>query len=540
MKSALKSQKLFSKFCELNSNRYEIIISIIEHEGLPYSIIEFEGAKHIVLFPENLVSRKDCSVFLAHYDRVPKTPGANDNSASVFYLLYHGRKLKDKNHNTIIIFTDKEEIGEESSVKKQGAFTLANYFRTKNIKNLHFFVFDMCGIGSTIILGTAGENLLKKHYKEKYKFNPLKNDVDKVKRDAENSLLSVNNGEYFYLTPLFSDDLGLILNGYPAVLISLLPYNEVIDYKKNPHQLPKSWACNHTEDDTVDTLDPESWIALEPLLNKLSNIKDDVVEELKEIDSFYCTKQEFTELESPFYVPEPINFLIEKEAFELQKIKTDKMPLMEEIHMLCSTVKPNALGYVLKKSKRKSTDPTQSIFHYVKDLIETELPRLPRAFRETIYKHYKNDNHTILVEYIYDSFISQIDQYFFINSRLYDYKSKVIVKIEEKDYTYHIKIISDDLIIGTIHMVNNEYGKILDSGHFIPNEILKFDPVSMLKGLRSLLIKWSKLHNNNSLRINLKRSAWIGCDQIFRLCHMEFNGRLSYPEDSTLKYMWKR
>ena len=62
----------------------------------------------------------------------------------------------------------------------------------------------------------------------------------------------------------------------------------------------------------------------------------------------------------------------------------------------------------------------------------------------------------------------------------------------------------------------------------------------MLKGIRFLLIKWLKLNNNESLRINIEEQNWIGCYQFFKLISMELDGRISEPIQSKLFYIWKR
>ncbi len=67
--------------------------------------------------------------FMAHYDTVPATPGANDNSAAVAALLELGRALRDGDplaNDVLLVFTDSEEpaprFGSRAFVTENAAF----------------------------------------------------------------------------------------------------------------------------------------------------------------------------------------------------------------------------------------------------------------------------------------------------------------------------------------------------------------------------------------------------------------------------------
>lgn len=540
MKTALKNQKVFSKFCEINSNRLHLITSILDREEIPYTVMELEGAKHIIVFPNNLIKKGKKPVLLAHYDRVSDTPGANDNSAAVFYLLYHARKLKYLEHNSIIIFTDREEIGSESSVTRQGSYALGTYFKKRNVTDLIFYVFDMCGIGTTLILGTAGENLIKRHYGDKYDISQFKQDFQKVKKGVEEMLLAHDDAEFFYLTPLFSDDLGLILNGYPALLFSLLPYNEVISYKNNPDDLPESWQCNHSEHDTVESLDAKSWIILEPLLMKLSKIESDKPEVLQGDYSFRCNFQTDYSINAPFYIPETINFHYKSPILTLPEYKTPKHVLMEQMIMLYSTLKPSALGFILNETKRKSDDPGFAIYNYIKELVFNHLKSFPRAFKEQVYK-YLGDNYSKIVDKLYEHVMKQLEEHFTITANPTDSGEQLRLRFHEIAYTqYKVKLVNSETIIGEFDLFKDEWGIVIEKGEFIPAEFIRYDIINLIKGIRKLLIKWSKLNNISTLRVNLARKNWIGCEQLYMLLSLEMEGRITSPETSSVKLFWKR
>ncbi|QEN05991.1 M28 family peptidase [Thiospirochaeta perfilievii] len=535
MKNSLKEQKIFKEFCELNCNRREIIVSILEREGIPYSIINFEDSIHIVLFPYNLVSKEHSNVLLAHYDRVENTPGANDNSAAVFYLLYHGKRIKNKKHNSIIIFTDKEELVGDSSVTSQGSYKLGRYLRSKSINNLSFYVFDMCGIGTTILLGTAGENLIKSHYKKSYIDSTIRGRINRVKNNAEEILLSVNSGEFFYLNPLFSDDLGLILNEYPAVLISLLPYREAIDYKMNPNKLPKSWLTNHSLDDKIETLDPRSWNILSPLLLILSNIT--LNEVIKDIDigdlKFNCYNQEIINNIERGIKIKSLNDYIKNDPLNINLMKNYNIDLLLEFKLYSSELKPEVIEYFKVKCGNKGPDLTYNIYKFVEDRVKSDFKNLPLIIRKRIDDLSTESNFRNRVDFFYNNILKAIENDYFIKSIPLTSRSQIKLLYKKSSTKSTIEIMDSNNKVGSIELLQQEDILILNSGEFDPKSLLKLDPSNLLKGLRLLLIKISKLNNNNCLSINFSRVSWLGCSQLYKLIQLEMDGRENIK-------IWKR
>lgn len=540
LKTDLSDQKIFQDFCKLNANRIFIITSILDKENIPYTKIKLDNAEHLLLFPHNLITGNEATVLLAHYDRVNGTPGANDNSASIFYLLYHAKRLKNINHSTIIIFTDKEEIGLGDSVTDQGSYGLGKYFKSKKIDHLRFFVFDMCGIGTTLLLGTGGESLIKNHYGVNYISSNIKKKIEIVKKDAEETLLTINGGEFFYLTPLFSDDLGLILNEYPAVLISLLPYREAVEYRKNPSTLPKSWSCNHTLNDSINTLDSKSWSVLSPLLSRLSGIKENRNENENKDLYFKCYTQKIDSLYLCHGgIKNPLDY-IKKESFSITNIKTDCIDNLHKYLLFSSTIKSGAAAYFSSLLSKKSEDLSYDIYYLLKQFLDSEYKELPDSIKIK-NKKILVEKESSLLDYLYNNIMLHIKNDFCINSTPINKKIDIKIDISNsvKD-EYLIKFTSGNDYIGTIKIIKDKHGFILKNGNFIPNKFLRLDPLNLLKGIRLVLIKWVKLNNNNSLRINLTRSNWIGCDQFYRLLEMEMEGKTSNPESSDLIYVWKR
>ncbi len=536
--TALGEQKLFKEFCSLKSNRRKIITDIITVENIPYDTVEINGAVHILLFPENLNSQKHTPILLAHYDRVQDTPGANDNSASVFYLLYHAKRLKKLNHNTVIIFTDKEEISGEDSVTKQGSYGLGFFFKEKNITNISFFVFDMCGIGSTILLGTAGESLIKKHYGQQYDYSKIKSKIDSVKKRAEEILFSLNNGEFFYLNPLFSDDLGLILNEYPAVLISLLPYREAIEFKKNPERLPKSWLFNHTLEDTPSTLDKNCWNILSPLLLVLSGLE--LPEEKINLKNDYIFKCNYQRLTPCIKVTGKIEYsdYIVRELFSISSIKSNNIDIIEQFHFLSSRFSSSGINYFYTLFPDKPNDITYDLFYHIETLVNNNFSLLPLIIRDKIIKAQIDFNFKSITEFLYNNCLENLENTLYINSKLLKKTGSIKLTVAKKI----IEIINadSDIKIGEIGYLKNNEEIILNCGIFNPELLLEFDHPKILKGIRMLLIKWAKANNNNSLKFNLQRSKWIGCHNLYTLVKMELENKNRDKTNFYLVNLWKR
>ena len=69
----------------------------------------------------------------------------------------------------------------------------------------------------------------------------------------------------------FSDDLGLLLAGVPAVQLSLLPRKEAAVYRRSGEQ-PPSWRAMHTADDKPETLWPSSRVLMADVLDKFDQL----------------------------------------------------------------------------------------------------------------------------------------------------------------------------------------------------------------------------------------------------------------------------
>ena len=284
----------FIDFLQPDCNRKEFIQEKLLSYGINSSSIVIDGKSHIYVdfSKNNYNTRFKIKTLVAHYDRVPSSTGANDNTSGVFALIEAAKRLSTSDfvHNTRIIFTDGEEDG-RFGVLEQGAFSLAKRLKELNSIDGEVFVFDCVGRGEVPVISEIEfpKNVDVSFYR-KY-MNLVSN---------TNSIIS-NYSPYnnMILPTSFSDNAGFIANGIPAVLITMLPKDEVANYMSNlkripglkesvlnrkledvPNKsqpeyilresIPLTWKYFHTQYDNITTLTPISFSIISKIIDEIS------------------------------------------------------------------------------------------------------------------------------------------------------------------------------------------------------------------------------------------------------------------------------
>lgn len=284
----------FIDFLQPDCNRKEFIQEKLLSYGINSSSIVIDGKSHIYVdfSKNNYNTRFKIKTLVAHYDRVPSSTGANDNTSGVFALIEAAKRLSTSDfvHNTRIIFTDGEEDG-RFGVLEQGAFSLAKRLKELNSIDGEVFVFDCVGRGEVPVISEIEfpKNVDISFYR-KY-MNLVSN---------TNSIIS-NYSPYnnMILPTSFSDNAGFIANGIPAVLITMLPKDEVANYMSNlkripglkesvlnrkledvPNKsqpeyilresIPLTWKYFHTQYDNITTLTPVSFSIISKIIDEIS------------------------------------------------------------------------------------------------------------------------------------------------------------------------------------------------------------------------------------------------------------------------------
>jgi hypothetical protein len=279
----------FSEFTSDMCNRGQFIIDYLMAHGIIPSIINLASSRHIFVKFDSACYNPlfKLKTVLAHYDRAPGSPGANDNSAAVFQLLDWVQRLKSdpRAHNVRVIFTDGEELGATDGaagggVAGQGAFGIASRYKALGITSDDVYVFDCCGRGDVPVLSKAGLSVSKSAL-----FNMRLNDLH---IRAQELLKTVSPQNWMTLPVPYSDNAGFLACGIPAVAITLLPSSEATQYLYDLRRskalaaavmhsgneinecLPATWQLLHTPGDNDASLTPKSFTLMARLLDLLA------------------------------------------------------------------------------------------------------------------------------------------------------------------------------------------------------------------------------------------------------------------------------
>jgi hypothetical protein len=215
-------------------------------------------------------------IMVAHYDRVPGSPGANDNSAAVFELIEAALSLcAAKADGWFIIFTDKEEIEKGKGIRTQGAYMLARGLKKAGLSGGRCYIFDACGSGDALVISTAADHLLES--RRGRGISQTKKTLEPLRAYAERSGRAVFGNKLYFLPAPFSDDAGFFRAGLSAQTITVLPSTEAAHFTaellvnhalagalftregRDPHsvaRLPETWQRLNGERDTFECLTP--------------------------------------------------------------------------------------------------------------------------------------------------------------------------------------------------------------------------------------------------------------------------------------------
>ena len=258
----------FEQFIAPECDRASFIQNYLRAAGLEAPLLQMEGKNHIyVKFPQVQYNPSfRIKTVIAHYDRFPGSPGANDNSAAVFCLLRWAGQLAElaggQFHNIRLIFTDGEELG-AAGVAEQGAFPLAQVFRRLGITNDDIYVFDCMGRGDVPILT---QTILPPKAPARFV-----KDFSALEQRAASLLQASANGRWFCLPCNYSDNASFIANGIPAVAVTMLPSAEVTAATQGVQ--PQTWQLLHTPGDNLASLTPQSFEIFHNILNNLAALK---------------------------------------------------------------------------------------------------------------------------------------------------------------------------------------------------------------------------------------------------------------------------
>jgi hypothetical protein len=279
-------------FIAPKADRYAILLERINNLKLNSAAIDVAGNRHIFIFPPGQKSLRQTggvfpfnksSPFLlsAHYDRVPGSPGANDNSIAVFHLLNTAGILAKKGIDKwIMVFTDKEELSAGESLENIGSFTMGEKLKSWGLEKAKIYNFDACGSGGVFIFSTTTDIILKNNDRTNSRPNLRKvsRNIASLRDYALETAQRLRLDRVLLAPTPFSDDVGFLRAGLAAQTVTMLPANEADQYEallrgrpdfgnliisgeiKKPAEyrlLPETWRSLNNAQDTPSRLTPQ-------------------------------------------------------------------------------------------------------------------------------------------------------------------------------------------------------------------------------------------------------------------------------------------
>jgi hypothetical protein len=280
----------FSYFIAMKVDRYKTLLQTIEKLSLNSLVITIEKNKHIFIFPPSRrlprpigsalpFAGESPFMFVAHYDRVEGSPGANDNSIAVFHLLRAAMILAKENiDNWMLVFTDKEELVSGESFESQGSFTLAQKLKAWGLDKAKVFNFDACGTGDTFIFSNIAASVLQNKAGANANIQKVSQDITRLRDHGLKTISKLHYDKILLAPTPFGDDMGFLRAGFAAQTITVLPSEEAKKFEEvlrkypeftnqlisggvknqavRPH-LPMTWKNINGPADMVGRLTPE-------------------------------------------------------------------------------------------------------------------------------------------------------------------------------------------------------------------------------------------------------------------------------------------
>jgi hypothetical protein len=243
------------KFLALGSERLVALAGMLAARGLPYSVIRTARARHLML---RIGEEAPRLTLAAHYDRVAGSPGMLDNSCACLQLVEFAARCADSRASKrpslpslLVLFTDGEENPALQGASAQGTFALAQAIASS--RRLApgnamppVLVLDVTGRGDRLVVSSSPATLLARNGMGG---TALAEGHRRLRDLALAAAARARLGEPASLELPWSDDLGLVLGGIPALTVSLLPDAEAAAF---PAASPLTWSYLHSPEDGPD------------------------------------------------------------------------------------------------------------------------------------------------------------------------------------------------------------------------------------------------------------------------------------------------
>jgi hypothetical protein len=176
-------------------------------------------------------------------------------------------------------FTDNEELAAGRGSQAQGSFAIAEGWRRLKLDLPWVFSLDCTGRGDVLVLSQSAYSAfsLPGHRPA----SPALELLDPIQRWTEEFLSRARPGGWARLPTPYSDNLGYLMGGLPAVALTLLPRREAEVYARalaeNPileHILLKKEFRTATGKRMLDEVLPGTWLRLHGRRDDLSSLEE--------------------------------------------------------------------------------------------------------------------------------------------------------------------------------------------------------------------------------------------------------------------------
>lgn len=258
------------RFMRPGGDRLVALAGLLAARGLRYSVVKTAEARHLVV---RVGAGRPRLALVAHYDRVPGSPGTLDNSCACLQLVEFAARRKAAGEPSaapvsfLIAFTDAEEAPGSGEAATQGAYALARKLKAaaKAGEELAAIVLDVTGRGGRLLLSNAPAELMAR--------NGLSGSPAAAGHRSLVGLAKRAAARAGIAAPLeaalpWSDDLGLTLGGLPALALSLLPEAEAPALAAG--RRPPLWELLHTASDSPGLAEEASFALISSFLDALA------------------------------------------------------------------------------------------------------------------------------------------------------------------------------------------------------------------------------------------------------------------------------
>jgi len=273
------------------ADRSAELVRALAAGGVKNRLLELAGGRFVVAWPKGGVNDPlyRVKVVTAHHDRVPGTPGALDNSAACVQLVDFLSSDRGA-FNTLVVFTDREELGswspsatsQAAAPSEQGSYELGKAFAGMGLRAPMVFPIDVTGRGDSLVLSRAAEGLARR--------GDRNGGMEALIAQTDSMAVTIarmmaGRAPVFRATVPFGEDLGFMLAGVPALTVTVLPRDEAtalaglggLPAWASPMapglKTPETWSRLHGSGDTTDLYTADAFELVARFLDRLAALR---------------------------------------------------------------------------------------------------------------------------------------------------------------------------------------------------------------------------------------------------------------------------